>query len=59
MNTYQETYKQWLNNDYFDQETKNELLKSLYYLCNIDLNIKKGYWDKDTSLYGFLMENCS
>lgn len=27
MNTYQETYNQWLNNDYFDQETKNELLK--------------------------------
>ena len=27
MNTYQETYKQWLNNDYFDQETKTELLK--------------------------------
>lgn len=39
--------------------TNNELLKSLYDLCNIDLNIKKGYWDKDTSLYGFLMENCS
>ena len=27
MNTYQETYEQWLNNDYFDQETKTELLK--------------------------------
>ena len=27
MNTYQEIYEQWLNNDYFDQETKNELLK--------------------------------
>ena len=27
MNTYQETYEQWLNNDYFDQETKSELLK--------------------------------
>lgn len=27
MNTYQETYQQWLKNDYFDQETKNELLK--------------------------------
>ena len=27
MNTYKETYNQWLNNDYFDQETKNELLK--------------------------------
>lgn len=39
--------------------TNNELLKSLHDLCNIDLNIKKGYWDKDTSLYGFLMENCS
>ena len=39
--------------------TKNELLKNLLYLCKIDLNIKKGYWDKDTSLYGFLMENCS
>ena len=27
MNTYKETYEQWLNNDYFDQETKTELLK--------------------------------
>lgn len=27
MNTYQETYQEWLNNDYFDQEAKNELLK--------------------------------
>ena len=27
MSTYKETYKQWLNNDYFDQETKTELLK--------------------------------
>lgn len=38
--------------------TKNELLKNLLYLCKIDLNIKKGYWDKDTSLYGFILENC-
>ena len=27
MELYQNTYKEWLNNDYFDQETKNELLK--------------------------------
>lgn len=27
MNTYQETYQQWLNSYYFDQETKTELLK--------------------------------
>ena len=27
MNTYQETYQQWLKNNYFDQETKTELLK--------------------------------
>ena len=27
MSTYKETYNQWLNNDYFDQETKTELLK--------------------------------
>lgn len=39
--------------------TKNELLKNLLYLCKIDLNIKKGYWDKDTSIYGFILENCS
>lgn len=39
--------------------TKNELLKNLLYLCKIDLNIKKGHWDKDTSLYGFILENCS
>ena len=25
--SYQETYQQWLNSDYFDQETKTELLK--------------------------------
>lgn len=39
--------------------TNNELLKNLVDLCNIDLNIKKGIWDKDTSLYSFLMEACS
>ena len=39
--------------------TKNELLKNLLYLCKIDLNIKNRYWDKDTSLYGFILENCS
>ena len=27
MDLYQNTYKEWLNNDYFDQETKTELLK--------------------------------
>ena len=27
MELYQNIYKEWLNNDYFDQETKNELLK--------------------------------
>ena len=27
MKIYQETYQQWLNNDYFDEETKTELLK--------------------------------
>ena len=27
MELYQNTYKEWLNNDYFDQETKTELLK--------------------------------
>ena len=35
-----------------------ELLKNLVDLCNIDMNIKKGLWDKDTALYGFLLDAC-
>ena len=35
-----------------------ELLKNLVDLCNIDMNIKKGFWDKDTALYGFLLDAC-
>ena len=52
----------WQVNKLYNNSMKysnKELLKALVLLCNIDLNIKKGYWDKDTSLYGFLMEACS
>ena len=52
----------WQVNKLYNNSMKysnKELLKALVLLCNIDLNIKKGYWDKDTSLYGFLMEVCS
>ena len=38
--------------------SENELLKNLIDLCNIDMNIKKGLWDKDTALYGFLLDAC-
>lgn len=38
--------------------SKTELEKNLVDLCNIDLNIKKGIWDKDIALYGFLLEAC-
>ena len=38
--------------------SENELLKNLVDLCNIDMNIKKGLWDKDTALYGFLLNAC-
>lgn len=39
--------------------SNKELLENLVKLCNIDLNIKKGNYDKDISLYGFLMDACS
>ena len=38
--------------------SESELLKNLVDLCNIDMNIKKGLWDKDTALYGFLLDAC-
>lgn len=39
--------------------TNKELLDNLVSLCNIDINIKRGIWDKDTAIYKFLMEACS
>ncbi len=39
--------------------SEKELLKNLVDLCNIDMNIKKGIWDKDIALYGFLLDACS
>lgn len=39
--------------------SEKELLKNLVDLCNIDMNIKKGKWDKDIALYGFLLDACS
>lgn len=38
--------------------SEEELLRNLVDLCNIDMNIKKGIWDKDIALYGFLLEAC-
>ena len=38
--------------------SESELLKNLEDLCNIDMNIKKGLWDKDIALYGFLLDAC-
>lgn len=38
---------------------ERELLNYLEMLCDMDYNIKSGIWDKDTALYGFLMEACS
>ena len=39
--------------------SESELLKNLNDLCDIDMNIKKGIWDKDIALYGFLLEACA
>ena len=39
--------------------SESELLRNLVLLCDIDMNIKKGLWDKDTALYGFLLDACS
>lgn len=39
--------------------TDKELLDNLVSLSNIDVGIKKGILDKDTSLVSFLMEACS
>ena len=39
--------------------SESELLKNLVDLCAIDMNIKKGIWDKDIALYGFLLDACS
>ena len=39
--------------------TNNELLDNLVSLSNIDVGIKKGLLDKDTSLISFLMDTCN
>lgn len=52
----------WQVNKLYTNSSKysnKELLDYLVKLCNIDINIKKGYIDKDISLYGFLMDACS
>lgn len=52
----------WQVNKFYTNSNKfsnKELLENLVKLCNIDLNIKKGNYDKDISLYGFLMDACS
>ena len=38
--------------------SENELATNIVNLCNIDLNIKKGIWDKVIALYGFLLDAC-
>lgn len=38
---------------------EKELLKNLVDLCNLDKNIKKGIWDKNTAIYNFLLEACT
>lgn len=52
----------WQINKFYTNSSKysnKELLGNLVKLCDIDLNIKKGIYDKDISLYGFLMDACS
>lgn len=39
--------------------TKEELLKNLVSLSDIDVKIKTGIFDKDTAIYPFLLEACS
>ena len=38
---------------------ERELLDNLVELCNIDMNIKKGIWDKDIALINFILNACS
>jgi len=38
---------------------EEEILKNIYILGKIDLNIKNGTYDKDISLYSFLLEVCA
>lgn len=52
----------WQINKLYMNSTKfseRELLDNLIALSKIDTNIKKGIWDKDIALYGFLLEACS
>lgn len=52
----------WQINKLYNASSKysnKELLSNLVKLCDIDLNIKKGNYDKDISLYGFLLDACS
>ena len=52
----------WQINKFYTNSSKfsnKELLNNLVKLCEIDLNIKKGIFDKDISLYGFLLDACS
>ena len=39
--------------------TEKELLNNLKDLCIIDMNIKKGVYDKDIALYSFIINACS
>ena len=38
---------------------ERELLDNLVELCDIDMNIKKGIWDKDIPLISFILDVCS
>ncbi len=52
----------WQINKLYTNSNKysnKELLDYLVKLCNIDISIKKGFIDKDISLYGFLLDACS
>lgn len=52
----------WQINKFYNNSmkfTSDEILKNLVSLCDADANIKKGLWDKDIALYGFLLDACS
>ncbi len=52
----------WQLNKIYNNSIKyqeRELLDNLVQLCNIDMNIKKGIYDKETSLISFILDACS
>ena len=51
----------WQVNKLYNNSIKyseTEILNNLVNLCNCDISIKKGLWDKDVALISFLLGAC-